>query len=175
LGDGNNRRTTQPTPRARWQKKANHFPCLGPWGNFWQKAPWEASSARAIWSEPPQGAQRIWPGLQPNLPPGGREKTRNSAVTARTPTPSPRSSRGWNPLAAHHAPNRTGRPCRALLYVPRGVKNHDFDLVVGLAQAEGRFLIAKGPLGGGIEMGALLKAPSGRLVQSGKEPPINKI
>ena len=25
------------------------------------------------------------------------------------------------PLAAHPAPNRAGRPCRALLYVPRGV------------------------------------------------------
>ena len=25
------------------------------------------------------------------------------------------------PLAAHHAPYRAGQPCRALLYVPRGV------------------------------------------------------
>ena len=48
-------------------------------------------------------------------------KPRSSAATARTRTLIPRSSRCWSTVCSPPAPNRAGRPCRALLYVPRGV------------------------------------------------------
>jgi len=60
---------------------------------------------------------------------------RNSRYLSNTDVTHPRSSSCWSTTCAHSFPNQAGRPCRALLYVPRGVH---LDLALGLMQLPSR-------------------------------------